>query len=197
MRRALRFLAVPLMLLFPLALWLGEGRVAPAWLAALLLLVGLARWPNAAAAVATRYWAGGMILLALLAYWSGGLLPLRFYPVLVNGAFLTVFAYSLIVPPSTIERLARLQEPNLPPAAIAYTRRVTQVWCVFFALNGAIALYTALFSSMAQWSFTMAFWRIYSWDFYLPANIAPLLFQASTWLIRSICLYNQRRPLIR
>ena len=157
MRRALGFLAVPLMLLFPLALWLGEGRVAPAWLAALLLLAGLARLPTPAPAVATRYWAGGTILLALLAYWSGGLLPLRFYPVLVNGAFLTVFAYSLIVPPSTIERLARLQEPNLPPAAIAYTRGVTQMWCVFFVLNGAIALYTALFSSMAQWSFYNGF----------------------------------------
>ena len=157
MRRTLRFLAVTLMLLVPLALWLGEGRVAPAWLAALLLLVGLARVPTAAPAVATRYWAGGTILLAILTYWSGGLLPLRFYPVLVNGAFLTVFAYSLIVPPSTIERLARLQDPRLPPAAIAYTRGVTQVWCVFFVINGAIALYTALFSSVAQWSFYNGF----------------------------------------
>jgi len=117
----------------------------------------LARLPNALPDVATRYWTGGTILLALLAYWSGGLLPLRFYPVLVNGAFLTVFVYSLIVPPSTIEQLARLQDPNLPSAAIAYTRRVTQVWSVFFALNGAIALYTALFSSMAQWSFYNGF----------------------------------------
>jgi uncharacterized membrane protein len=157
MRRALRFLSVPLMLFFPLALWLGEGRIAPGWLAALLLLVGLARLPNVVPDFATRSWASGTILLALLAYWSGGLLPLRFYPVLVNSAFLTMFAYSLIVPPSTVERLARLQDPNLPTAGIAYARRVTQVWCVFFALNGAIALYTALFSSMAQWSFYNGF----------------------------------------
>lgn len=157
MRRVIGFLAVALMLLFPMALWLGEGRVAPAWLAALLLLAGLARLPNVAPAVATQYWAGGTILLALLAYWSGALLPLRFYPVLVNAVFLTVFAYSLMVPPSTIERLARLQDPNLPPAAIAYTRGVTQVWCGFFALNGAIALYTAMFSSIAQWSFYNGF----------------------------------------
>ena len=157
MRRTLRFLAVPLMLFFPLALWFGEGRVAPAWLAALLLLVGLTRLPTTAHSVAARYWAGGTVLLALLAYWSGGLLPLRFYPVLVNGAFLTVFGHSLIVPPSTIERLARLRDPNLPPAAIAYTRGVTQMWCVFFVLNGAIALYTALYSSIAQWSFYNGF----------------------------------------
>ena len=45
MRSALRVLAILIMLLFPLALGLGEGRVAPAWLAALLLLGGLARLP--------------------------------------------------------------------------------------------------------------------------------------------------------
>ena len=157
MRGALRALAIVITLLFPLALWLGEGRVAPAWLAALLLLGGLARLPAAAPTVATRYWTGATILLALSTFWSGALLPLRFYPVLVSGAFLTAFAYSLVVPPSTIERLARLREPELPPAAVAYTRRVTQVWCVFFALNGAIALYTALFGSMAQWSFYNGF----------------------------------------
>jgi uncharacterized membrane protein len=157
MRWALRLLAVPLLLLFPWALWLGEGRIAPAWLALLLLLVGLARLPNAVSGVATRYWVGGTILLALLAYGSGGSLPLRFYPVLVNGVFLTVFLCSLIVPPPIIERLARLQDANLPSAAIAYTRRVTQVWSVFFALNGAIALYTALFSSTAEWSFYNGF----------------------------------------
>ncbi|HYJ16997.1 MAG TPA: hypothetical protein VE170_16010 [Candidatus Limnocylindria bacterium] len=157
MRGALRILAILITLVFPLALWLGEGRVAPAWLAALLLLGGLARLPATAPTGATRYWTGATILLALSTFWSGALLPLRFYPVLVSGAFLTVFAYSLVVPPSTIERLARLHEPGLSPAAVAYTRRVTQVWCVFFALNGAIALYTALFGSMAQWSFYNGF----------------------------------------
>ena len=157
MRSALRVLAILITLLFPLALWLGEGRVAPSWLAALLLLAGLARLPTAAPSGATRYWAGGAILLAISAFWSGGLLPLRFYPVLVNAAFLAVFAYSLIAPPSMIERLARLREPDFPAAAIAYTRRVTQVWCVFFTLNGAVALYTALFASMAQWSFYNGF----------------------------------------
>jgi len=157
MRSALSIVAVLITLLFPLALWLGEGRVAPSLLAALLLLAGLARLPTSAPTAATRYWAGGTILLAILAFWSDGLLPLRFYPVLVNAALLTVFAYSLIAPPSMIERLARLHERNFPSAAISYTRRVTQVWCLFFAINGAIALYTALFASMAQWSFYNGF----------------------------------------
>ena len=70
---------------------------------------------------------------------------------------LTLFAYSLIAPPSMVERLARLDDADLPPAAIAYTRRVTQLWCGFFAANGAVALYTALFATMAEWSFYHGF----------------------------------------
>ena len=48
MRGALRVIGHPDYAAFPLALWLGEGRVAPAWLAALLLLGGLARLPASA-----------------------------------------------------------------------------------------------------------------------------------------------------
>jgi uncharacterized membrane protein len=156
-RRALSLASVLLTLLFPLALWLGEGRVGPAWLGGLLVLAVFMRLPAAAPMLVNRYWAGGAALLAVLAFWFDAALPLRFYPVLVNTLLLVLFAYSLIEPPSMIERLARLREANLPPAAVAYTRRVTQVWCGFFAVNGAIALYTALFASMAQWSFYNGF----------------------------------------
>jgi uncharacterized membrane protein len=157
MHRALNILAGTITLLFPLALWLGEGRVAPAWLAALLLLAMWLRWPIAAPIPAKRYWVGGALLLALLALWFDASLPLKFYPVLVNAILLTLFAYSLIAPPSMIERLARLHDADLPPAAVLYTRRVTQLWCGFFAVNGAVALYTALFATMAQWSFYNGF----------------------------------------
>ncbi|EGQ8045107.1 hypothetical protein HYO05_17880 [Vibrio parahaemolyticus] len=67
---------------------------------------------------------------------------LKFYPVVVNICMLCVFAFSLKQSQSIIERLARLQEPELPPSGVAYTRKVTMVWCVFFVLNAAFALYT-------------------------------------------------------
>lgn len=51
-----------------------------------------------------------------------------------------------------IETFARLREPELPPQALPYIRKVTIVWCVFFVLNGGIALYTALFSRTQVWS---------------------------------------------
>jgi uncharacterized membrane protein len=145
-------LAVVLTLLYPLAIWFGHGRVEPRWLALLLLLAAATRLPSLTVSPAARWSAGGALLLAAGAIWANALLPLKLYPVLVNGALLAAFGYSLVSPPSMIERFARMSEPDLPPAAIAYTRRVTQVWCAFFVVNGAIALGTALWASEAVWS---------------------------------------------
>lgn len=77
---------------------------------------------------------------------------LKLIPVVINFACLIGFAGTLRHPPSMIERFARLQEPDLTDTAIAYTRQVTKVWCLFFIVNGGIALYTALFSDMAVWT---------------------------------------------
>ncbi|HEY1181967.1 MAG TPA: hypothetical protein VN066_08830 [Rhodocyclaceae bacterium] len=79
-------------------------------------------------------------------------LLLRLYPAAVATGVLLLFATSLHAPPSMIERFARLQQPDLPPEGVRYTRKVTQVWCAFLALNSLTALYTALFSSREVWS---------------------------------------------
>ena len=102
-----------------------------------------------------RFWlvaAAGAVCLAGVSIWGNALLPLKLYPVLVNAALLAAFAWSLASPPSMVERMARLTEPDLPPEAIAYTRTVTQVWCGFFVVNGSIALGTALWATQAVWS---------------------------------------------
>ena len=93
-----------------------------------------------------------LLVFSLVAVLRGDAVTLRFYPVLVNLAMLVLFAASLYRPPSLIERLARLREPDLPPEGVRYTRRVTQLWCLFFVLNGSVALYTALFTSLATWT---------------------------------------------
>ena len=51
-----------------------------------------------------------------------------------------------------IEKFARMGNPALGAHAVQYTRRVTQMWCVFFTLNGAFSAYTALFWTRAAWS---------------------------------------------
>jgi uncharacterized membrane protein len=151
-RRAVTVLAVLITLVYPLAIWFGEGRIEPRFLAGLLLLIGLTRLPTLVVDPTGLLWLGATMLLVILAIWFNALLPLKFYPVFVNTALLSAFIYSLIVPPSMIERFARFREPELPVAAIYYTRRVTQIWCVFFAINGAIALITALWASAALWT---------------------------------------------
>lgn len=136
---------------YPFAVYFGLGHFEPRWLALLLFALAALR------ALATReaVWmvaAAGALLLALAAVAGNQRLPLTLYPVLVNATLLAVFAVSLWRPPSAIERLARLREPELPPAAISYTRRVTQVWCGFFVVNGTLALYTALQPDLALWA---------------------------------------------
>lgn len=149
---SLRNLVVVLLtLLYPFAVWYGQGHVEPRLMAVLLAAVVLARI-GANRTLASRGWLIGAGVLLLAVLWSNQSLPLKLYPVLVNAAMLGVFGWSLAHPPTVIERLARLTEPDLPPAGVAYTRRVTQVWCGFFVLNGAIALYTALWASPAVWS---------------------------------------------
>lgn len=146
--RLLAFAALSLS--YPLLVYLAMGRFEPRWTALLLFALALLRafgsrqplwWVAAVAAGA----------LALLATVFNQMLPLKLYPALVNLALLVLFATSLRFGPPLIERLARLQEPQLPAHAVAYTRRVTQVWCGFFVLNGSLALATALWASERVW----------------------------------------------
>ena len=70
---------------------------------------------------------------------------------------LLLFAWSVVRPPTIVERIARLREPDLSTDAVIYLRRVTIAWMVFFVCNGAVALYTALQSSLEIWTFYNGF----------------------------------------
>ena len=91
------------------------------------------------------------LLMGLMMIWDAHR-AVRFYPVFMNGAMLAAFAASLLKGPSMIERLARIAEPDLPEAGVRYTRQVTIVWCFFLLLNGLVALWTALYASLAVWT---------------------------------------------
>lgn len=99
---------------------------------------------------------------------------LMYYPVTVNVTLLAVFSYSLYRPPSVIEQLARLQTPDLSPYGQRYTFRVTQVWCLFFILNGTIALLTTLSGDVNLWAW---------WNGFISYLLIGLLF-AGEWCVR-------------
>lgn len=140
-----------LTLAYPLVVYLSLDRLEPRWIALALVAVAIAR------AWATRrpIWlatAAGAGVLGLVAGLGNAWGPLKLYPVLVNAVLLAVFAYSLVRGPTVVERLARLTQPQLPAAAVAYTRTVTKVWCGFFVVNGAMAVVTTFWMSDAAWA---------------------------------------------
>jgi uncharacterized membrane protein len=138
-------------LAYPVVVYLALGHVSPRWIALLLVVLALAR------AWVTResFWLVAAVLATVLAgasflgdFWG----PLKLYPALVNLVMLGLFGMSLWRGPSVVERVARLRDPDFPPAAVVYTRRVTQVWCGFFVVNGLVAVATALWASTAVWT---------------------------------------------
>jgi len=158
---------------YPLVVYLGFGRWDPVWLAGLLAALMFLR----AASGRDAMWlvAGiGALLLGVATALGGGWVPLKLYPVMVSAVLLGVFGASLWRGPTVIERIARLSEPDLPPAAIAYTRKVTLAWCAFFVANGAIAAATALWASEQVWV-------LYNG---LLSYVLVGLFFAAEWLLR-------------
>lgn len=145
--------------IYPLAIYAAEPRVPGNVLFAGFLLLAAARLAIAAvgspsvrrtATVAAIVCAG-----AGAACVFGGNLPprdVRLYPVAVNLALFVLFFGSLFTRRPLAERIARLTEPTLPPAAVRYTRRVTWLWSGVTLFNTAAAAYTALFTPLSIWS---------------------------------------------
>jgi len=152
MRSSLKWALVVLTVLYPLVVYVTIGRVAPQWLALLIVVLAVVRVLIAQEQI---WWlaAAGAAVLGLAAWLGNDPLMVKLYPVWVNVVMLAVFGYSLVHPPTVVERLARLQEPALPASGVRYTRKVTLVWCLFFVLNGAAAAISALWGSDAVWAF--------------------------------------------
>ncbi|WP_322032757.1 hypothetical protein [Paraburkholderia sp. J76] len=77
---------------------------------------------------------------------------MRLYPALVNLGLLVAFGATLVKGPSMIEKFARLTYADPPAHIVRYTRRVTQLWCVFFAVNSVFSAWTALAWTARAWS---------------------------------------------
>lgn len=145
------------MLALPLAIYLAlqhfQPRTVTLMLLALLVLRSPARTWHWLRRLGWAAWllAAGIAALTSFLWQANDPIWVLLYPVLMSGAMLAAFAYSLWRPPSMVERFARLREPDLPPEGVAYTRRVTQVWCGFFVLNGGIAAWTAFAAAREVW----------------------------------------------
>ncbi|MFQ2314398.1 hypothetical protein ACSZME_20185 [Aeromonas dhakensis] len=164
MMRWLSWLAGGALLLYPLAVYWGltHAGQTPLLLGLLLifslrLLPGLLKGRVRLGPLPEWLWLGRLLAciglgLTLLSALFNARHWLLYYPLAVSLCLLCLFGWSLTRPMSLVERLARLQDPALPAAAIGYTRRVTQVWCGFFVINGALAAFTIWHGDLALWS---------------------------------------------
>lgn len=140
--------------IYPPMVYATRAAVSPlAFVAAALALIGLrAATLNAAEA---KSWRKPLLLCALAIGCLAALDPqaaVKAYPAALSAAAAAVFALSLLHPPSLIERIARLREPDLPYEAQAYCRGVTFVWALWLTANAAIAALLAVAGSDEAWA---------------------------------------------
>ncbi len=144
---------------YPIMVYLGLHFFEARFVAPVLVLVALGRWLMSKRADGTgpqmpqaKIVIGASLALALITGLTNSQVYLEYYPLFMNIAMFALFFRSLLHPPSVIEQIARLRRPNLPEQAVAYTRKVTMVWCAFFVFNGSMALSTVFFGNLAIWA---------------------------------------------
>jgi len=156
---AIRLAVFLALVTYPLLVWFGLARFGTAPMAVVLGILLMARllllkgrlkraFPVALVVV------GAFIALVVLADDDR---LLRFYPVLISSALFGACAWTLVRPPSLLERMLRLAGRDIPAEAPPYLRGVTLAWAVFFVVNAAIAAWTALAAPLQTWVFYNGF----------------------------------------
>lgn len=174
MSKLLGLLLVVAGLLYPFAVYFGMEHLSPRVFALLLGGLWLARALVQRGKPGNRWMAGVALAFCLLLGLAGEAELLRWYPVLLNALLLALFGLSLQFGPPLIERLARLSEPDLPEVAVRYTRRVTQVWALFFLANGLVVIALNLWAPLSWWTLYTGL---------IAYGLMGLLF-AGEWLVR-------------
>ena len=133
-----------LLLLYPVLVYFGLQVFSPRVLVLLLLLMAGLRWLawDGGEQRFLLYWMAAILIVIVATLITGSEVGLLYYPLLMSMTFLAFFSFSLINPPTVVELIARKQHEELPPAAVLYTRTVTQVWCGFFVFNGAVSIWS-------------------------------------------------------
>ena len=151
--RQLTSILLPLTgVLYPFVVYFGMDRISPPYFALVLAVIWLLRAPSLLREHGGRWMLGAALLYCALLALSGNAALLSWYPTLISGLLLCVFGLSLKFGPPVIERIARAREPDLPAAAVPYTRKVTWAWVVFFIFNGGMSAALTLWAPLRWWT---------------------------------------------
>jgi len=75
-----------------------------------------------------------------------------FVPAMFSTALMMSFGRSLIRPPSVVESIARMKEPEMSEEKVVYCRRVTLLWVLFFLVNASVSVVLALSAELETWT---------------------------------------------
>ena len=176
-----------LLLAWPFVIWFGLAHNGLHWLLPLMALLLLLRLRQTRRQTGPLQAVTQIVAVVGIALCAASFLLkthqlLLFYPAVVNAVMLAVFGGSLWSAMPIVERLARLQEPDLPEKGVRYTRHVTQIWCGFFIINGGISLFTALHGDMSLWT---------AWNGMIAYLLMGTL-MAGEWLVRRQVMKRDR-----
>ncbi len=150
-------IAYPILIFVSLA-WLEPRQVALVVLCLAALRFVVAR-PGFALTVTREVWIPvavvGLVVVST-AIWNDAI-GLLMTPTLINASLLATFGGSLWSDRPMVERFARMHVEDLSEAEVRYCRTVTKIWCVFFVVNGGIALGLALTREIEAWTLFTGF----------------------------------------
>lgn len=153
MRRLSDLVLVVVGVLYPFIVYFGTDHVSTPVFGLILGALWLVRAPALLRQPGGRWMLAITLVYCIVLAFGGEEHLLRWYPSLICGLLLAAFGLSLKFGPPIIERIARVSEPDLPPVAVRYTRRVTWVWVGFFALNGTVSGLLAEWGPLSWWTF--------------------------------------------
>ena len=96
-------------------------------------------------------WLLGILILLTTGVWLA-VYAAKLLPALINIALAVMFAKTILQGTPLIERIARLEIPNIPDDIIAYTHLLTKIWVVYFASQAVITCILAYWASNHFWA---------------------------------------------
>ncbi len=99
------------------------------------------------------------ICLFILFYFKR-IFVIRLYPPVMNFTIFLIFFSSLFTKETIIQKFAKMWSKNLHPLELAYTRKLTYIWCIFLLLNFIISVIT-VFLSDKIWMFYNCFFSYF------------------------------------
>lgn len=150
-------------LCYPFLVMFGLAHVSTRWIGVTLAVFVAARWSVWRRASHTRgrgLLIGGFAAVGSLCLAAALLDEARYLEILptaISWTLAATFGASLASRTSLVETFARLHVEDLSADELAYCRRVTWVWTVFLALNGAVIAWLALRASREMWALYSGF----------------------------------------